>query len=203
MKLRYLFALLLMLLPHPPVRQRRARTARVPKRQLWRDFASPLKGLRRRDYPLSCGRRTCGPCIVELPEWGRFAASRPDANLNIVHAEPMPRNPRLVAQILANSGLARARNWAFGEDSHERLRFEVDPERQGELPMTILVNPDVGTAHTVIGTADFAELRRWLDGWSGAGVGRRTTAHASQTDDLLPRLAKYLTLRMWKLWIRV
>ncbi len=89
MKLRYLSALLLTLLPIRLF---------ASEEQGVREFQSGsigeiLKSAQGRPAIVHFWGATCGPCIVELPEWGKFAASRPDANLNIVHAEPMPAHP--------------------------------------------------------------------------------------------------------------
>jgi hypothetical protein len=104
---------------------------------------------------------TCGPCLVELPQWGEFLAGRPGAHIFMIHAEALPRNPRLLPEIIRRSGLIRARNWAFGDESSERLRFEIDPAWQGELPATMFVAAN-GTRHLAIGPAGFEAIRRWL-----------------------------------------
>ncbi len=157
MKLRYLTALFLLLLPI------RLSAGDEQGLQEFRSgsFGEILQSAKGRPAIIHFWGATCAPCLVELPDWGKFAATRPDANVNIVHAEPMPHNRRLVTEILAKSGLAHARNWAFGEDSHERLRFEIDPEWQGELPMTVLLAAN-GERRVIMGPAEFDEIQHWL-----------------------------------------
>ena len=64
--------------------------------------------------------------------------------------------------MLQKAGLSDAESWLFSDDFVERLRFEVDPQWQGEIPRTLLIARD-GTTTTMEGVADFAQLRAWLD----------------------------------------
>lgn len=104
---------------------------------------------------------TCGPCLVELPEWGKLVRERPDANLVMIAADPFPVKPAALTATLAKDGLAGAENWVFDGFS-ERLRFEVDPRWQGELPRTLLIGAD-GSVRAISGAADLAAIRAWLD----------------------------------------
>jgi thiol-disulfide isomerase/thioredoxin len=123
---------------------------------------------------------TCGPCIAELPLWGELLASKPDANVFMIHAEPEPPNARVLPGIISRSGLARVRNWAFGNESSERLRFEIEPTWQGELPATVFVAAD-GSRRLAIGPADFEEIRHWLDnGTHSSNTGGGLTAPATK-----------------------
>ncbi len=104
---------------------------------------------------------TCGPCLVELPAWGRLAHERPDADLVTVAADPYPMQPAALSAALSNAGLSGADNWMFDSFS-ERLRFEVDPAWQGELPLTLLIGGD-GSVQTTVGVINPAQVRSWLD----------------------------------------
>jgi hypothetical protein len=65
--------------------------------------------------------------------------------------------------MLPESGLwARAENWMFSDDFVERLRYEIDPHWQGEIPRTVLIGAD-GSTTSLEGVADFAEVKAWLD----------------------------------------
>jgi thiol-disulfide isomerase/thioredoxin len=106
---------------------------------------------------------TCGPCRAEMPQWGRFLNEREDLRLVTVDADLVPNAPTAVEAMLAESGLsARAENWMFSDDFVERLRYEIDPHWQGEIPRTVLIAAD-GTTTALEGVADFAEIRAWLD----------------------------------------
>jgi len=103
---------------------------------------------------------TCGPCLAELPDWGKFAAQRHDIDLVMIDADPAAVAPADIAAVLAKAGLGTVEKWRFADSFTERLEFEIDPEWHGELPYTLLVKGD-GTATPILGAADFAALRQW------------------------------------------
>lgn len=105
---------------------------------------------------------TCAPCLVEMPEWGKLRAERPDMRLVMVAADPVPQDPARISDVLARANLATVENWAFADRFNERLRYEIDPAWAGELPRTLLVDRD-GKETVLTGVADLAEVRAWLD----------------------------------------
>ena len=44
----------------------------------------------------------------------------------------------------------------------ERLRFEIDPGWQGDIPRTMLISRE-GTITTIEGSAEMADVERWSD----------------------------------------
>jgi thiol-disulfide isomerase/thioredoxin len=108
---------------------------------------------------------TCAPCLVELPAWGKLQASRPDLNLVLVAADPVPQAPERLQATLARAGLDRSESWSFTDSFHERLRYEIDPEWSGELPRTVMIDR-AGKATVLPGVADLARVRAWLDAQS-------------------------------------
>jgi thiol-disulfide isomerase/thioredoxin len=105
---------------------------------------------------------TCGPCLVELPEWGRFAQSASGADFVMVAADPVPEEPAQLSATLAKAGLSPVEGWRFADRFTERLQYEIDPNWRGELPLTILLGRD-GSVRSVLGTVDFADLRAWIE----------------------------------------
>lgn len=105
---------------------------------------------------------TCGPCLVELPEWGKLMAARPDMRLVLVAADPLPQDPERLDATLANAGLAKAESWSFTDRFYERLRYEIDPRWAGELPRTVLIDR-AGHQTVLPGVADLAQVKAWLD----------------------------------------
>ena len=105
---------------------------------------------------------TCGPCLVELPHWGKLKAERPDLKLVLVAADPMPQDPDRVSATLKRAGLGAGESWSFTDRFYERLRYEIDPVWAGELPRTLMIAAD-GTVTVLPGVADLAEVRAWLD----------------------------------------
>jgi len=105
---------------------------------------------------------TCGPCLVELPNWGKLAADRPDLELVLIAADPLPQPTDQLAATLDRAGLAKAESWSFTDRFYERLRYEIDTTWAGELPRTLMIARD-GTITVLVGVADLDTVRRWLD----------------------------------------
>jgi len=108
---------------------------------------------------------TCAPCMVEMPRWAKLAETDRKLDLVLVDADPVGETAD--APMLAKMGLVDMESWRFADDFTERLRYEIDPKWHGELPLTLLVGRD-GGVRKIIGSADFAEVRQWLDGQEGA-----------------------------------
>jgi len=62
--------------------------------------------------------------------------------------------------MLRNAGLSSAENWIFSDGFAERLRYEVDPSWQGDIPRTMLIARD-GEITTIEGSAEIAMLEKW------------------------------------------
>ena len=105
---------------------------------------------------------TCGPCRVEMPQWGKLLRERTDLNLVVIDAGLIPNQVEDASDMLAKTRLAGAENWIFADPFIERLRFEIDPSWRGEIPRTILIARD-GKSITIDGVADLAQVRAWLD----------------------------------------
>jgi hypothetical protein len=88
---------------------------------------------------------------------------RSDLDLVAIDADLIPNQVEDASEMLARTGLAGAENWIFDDPFTERLRFEIDPRWQGEIPRTMLIARD-GAATIIEGVADPAQVRAWLDG---------------------------------------
>ena len=106
---------------------------------------------------------TCGPCRTEMPGWGKLLQERSDLNLVVINADLVPNEPGAVSAMLAQTGLAAAENWTFDDSFVERLRYEIDPRWQGDIPRTLLIARD-GATTVIEGVADLDNVRAWLDG---------------------------------------
>ena len=106
---------------------------------------------------------TCGPCKVELPQLGEFMKGHPAIDVVTVSADLVPDLPVATRSMLQKAGLASAENWIFSDGFAERLRFEIDPAWQGDIPRTMLIAPD-GSVTTIEGVAELADLEKWYDG---------------------------------------
>jgi thiol-disulfide isomerase/thioredoxin len=105
---------------------------------------------------------TCAPCLLELPSWGKLVAERRNLNLVLIAADPFPQSPQQIAATLDRAGLSNVESWAFTDRFYERLRFEIDSSWAGELPRTMLIEPD-GNVTVLPGVADLDKVRAWLD----------------------------------------
>jgi thiol-disulfide isomerase/thioredoxin len=112
---------------------------------------------------------TCGPCKVELPQLGKFAKLHPGVDVVMIDADLVPNTPAAVKAMVTQAGLASAESWAFGDTFAERLRYEIDPKWQGDIPRTVLIGKD-GSARTIEGSAEAADLEKWA---AGQGAGKR------------------------------
>jgi thiol-disulfide isomerase/thioredoxin len=104
---------------------------------------------------------TCGPCKVELPLLGKFVKDHAGVDMVTISADLAPDIPGAAQSMLKKSGLASAENWIFSDGFVERLRFEIDPKWQGDIPRTLLISRD-GTITTIEGSAEITDLEKWL-----------------------------------------
>jgi thiol-disulfide isomerase/thioredoxin len=104
---------------------------------------------------------TCGPCKVELPLLGKFVKDHAGVDMVTISADLAPDIPGAAQSMLKKSGLASAENWIFSDGFVERLRFEIDPKWQGDIPRTLLISRD-GTITTIEGSAEIIDLEKWL-----------------------------------------
>ena len=103
---------------------------------------------------------SCAPCLAELPGWARLARANPGLRLVLVNTDP-PEAEVQVKRLLDRSGVGRLRNLAFTDRFAARLRYEVDPQWQGELPRTDLVAVD-GSSRGVLGVLAQTEVQAWI-----------------------------------------
>jgi thiol-disulfide isomerase/thioredoxin len=103
---------------------------------------------------------TCGPCKVELPQLGNFMKDHPGIDVVTISADLVPDLPEATQAMLEKAGLARAENFIFSDGYVERLRFEIDPSWQGDIPRTMLIGRD-GAISTIEGTAEMSDLNKW------------------------------------------
>jgi thiol-disulfide isomerase/thioredoxin len=105
---------------------------------------------------------TCGPCKVELPLLGTFMKGHPAIDMVTISADLVPDLPDATRSTLEKSGLSHAENWIFDDGFVERLRFEIDPGWQGDIPRTMLITRE-GVITTLEGSADMADVEKWSD----------------------------------------
>jgi thiol-disulfide isomerase/thioredoxin len=102
---------------------------------------------------------TCGPCKIELPQLGAFMKEQPGIDMVTISADFVPNLPEATRAMLERSGLGPAENWIF-DGFADRLRFEIDPTWQGDIPRTLLITRE-GEMTTIEGSAEMADLEKW------------------------------------------
>jgi thiol-disulfide isomerase/thioredoxin len=102
---------------------------------------------------------TCGPCLEELPHWGKFLKEFASVKTVFIEVDQVPL--ATAAQALAQAGLEYRDNRASAAVFDEYLRHEIDPKWQGELPITMLVNAK-GEVRRIRGAVNFEQIRAWL-----------------------------------------
>jgi thiol-disulfide isomerase/thioredoxin len=103
---------------------------------------------------------TCGPCKVELPLLGQFMKDHAGIDVVTISADLVPDLPGATQSMLEKAGLQSAENWIFNDGFVERLRFEIDPAWQGDIPRTILISRE-GSITTIEGSAEMTDLEKW------------------------------------------
>jgi len=124
----------------------------------WQDLTSTHKG---QPMIVHFWGLTCGNCMVEMKDWGQFAAQHPGVQIVFVNWDRRSSDSARIDQALAKAGLGGVASFALADGFEEKLRFAVDHDWMGELPYTRLIASD-GTATTFSGAADFTKLSRWL-----------------------------------------
>jgi thiol-disulfide isomerase/thioredoxin len=103
---------------------------------------------------------TCGPCKVELPQLGELMKQHPKIDVVTISADLVPNLASATKSMLQTAGLSSAENWIFDDGFAERLRYEIDPSWQGDIPRTVLISRD-GDITTIEGSAEIATLEKW------------------------------------------
>ncbi len=99
---------------------------------------------------------TCPACVKEMPQWGQFLKSNPNAKVVFIQVDDVPTDS--MQKMLKKAGLAKANNYYVAAPFDERLRYEIDPKWYGETPTTITIDKN-GKATRKTGLVDFQKLQ--------------------------------------------
>jgi peroxiredoxin len=104
----------------------------------------------------------CGPCVIEYPEFIEIHRMYKDRAFEFVSlSADAPDNRDEVLKFLESRDSA-VRNLQFALDDQYALIEAVDPQWNGALPFTILVEPGGRPVYKVQGTIDPLELKRTI-----------------------------------------
>ena len=102
---------------------------------------------------------TCPACVKEMPLWGSFLKSHPNAKIIFVQVDDV--STESTKKMLSKVGLEKANNYFVAPPFDERLRYEIDPKWHGETPTTIFIDKN-GKASRKTGLIDFQKLQSAL-----------------------------------------
>ena len=102
---------------------------------------------------------TCGPCLAELPKWGRMSKAHPDMNLVLIQADE--GSAHAVEAAVEHAGLEGAESWSTRSEIDEFERASIDASWVGDMPRTLLISAD-GQITTLKGVVDLGVIARWL-----------------------------------------
>jgi peroxiredoxin len=102
----------------------------------------------------------CGPCIIEYPEFLRIHRMYKDRDFEFVSiSADAPEQKDKVLKFLEKKESA-VRNFIFDSDDQYQLIEAVDPNWQGALPYTLLIEPGGKVIFSLQSTIDPLELKR-------------------------------------------
>jgi len=102
----------------------------------------------------------CGPCIIEYPEFLRIHRMYKDRDFEFVSiSADAPDQKDKVLKFLEKKDSA-VRNFIFDLDDQYQLIEAVDPNWQGALPYTLLIEPGGKVIFSLQSTIDPLELKR-------------------------------------------
>lgn len=104
---------------------------------------------------------TCVPCRDEFEILADLRQSRGSFPLVLVATDDLG-DQAMAERMLDHYGLMDSDNWIFADPDAQRLRFEIDPTWQGEMPRSYFYN----IAHdreAVSGALDRKRVTAWLD----------------------------------------
>ncbi len=102
----------------------------------------------------------CGPCIIEFPEFVEINRMYRDRDFEFISVSADKLNRKDKALNFLQKKEASSKNYIFSGSSIYDLIEVVDPQWQGALPYTLLVNEDGKVVYKVDGTIDPLLLKR-------------------------------------------
>lgn len=104
---------------------------------------------------------TCGPCLTELKQWGEVHRDYPGVDLVLVQSDPVPDRNDTSDQLLRDAGLSGVESWMLSDLFDEKMRAEVDPDWNAELPLTVMIDHHQKVSK-MIGESNFNVILKWL-----------------------------------------
>jgi thiol-disulfide isomerase/thioredoxin len=106
----------------------------------------------------------CGPCVAEFPELVTIDRIYRSRNFEFVsiNADKLSRKENVLKFLQKNE--ASNRNYIFSSDNNNDLVEAVDPQWDGALPYTIIVEQGGNVIYRIQGTIDMVTVRKLIAG---------------------------------------
>jgi thiol-disulfide isomerase/thioredoxin len=102
----------------------------------------------------------CAPCVAEFPEFVTMNRMYRHRDFEVVTvAVNRPDEQKAVLEFLKKQQ-ASCRNLLFGSVNREKLIDAFDPQWQGPVPFTVLINPEGKIIYRETGSVDALALKR-------------------------------------------
>ncbi len=102
----------------------------------------------------------CGPCVIEYPEFVDIHRMYEGRDLEFVSLSADNIESKEKALKFLKKQNSAVRNYIFSEEDKYALIEAIDPEWDGALPYTVLIEPDGKVVHKIMGSIDPFELRK-------------------------------------------
>jgi peroxiredoxin len=103
---------------------------------------------------------SCGPCLVELPEFVTMNRMYRNGNFELVTISADPPDRKAIALADLQERHVAARNYIFDNKDMDALANALDAEWQGGFPYTILVAPGGKILQRQMGLVDSMKLKK-------------------------------------------
>ena len=103
----------------------------------------------------------CQPCAVEMPEFGKFAATHPEVDVVFVNVDLPARRPTALS-FAERHGAAPGRVLVFSSPDPGSALPRLFPGFPDLLPVTWLIGPDGTARRKWAGLVKTGELESWL-----------------------------------------
>ena len=101
----------------------------------------------------------CAPCVAEFPDFVELHRMYRKRDCEIITVSIDEAEQKEKALAFLKKQQASMKNYIFSTKDKYRLINAVDPQWEGPIPYTLVIEPDGGIAARIQGQADFEELK--------------------------------------------
>lgn len=111
----------------------------------------------------------CGPCVIEYPEFINIHRMYKDRDFEFISISADKLSSKDKALKFLKNKNSAVKNYIFAGEDIYKLIDSVDPEWDGALPYTVLIEPDGKVVYKKMGTIEPLELKRIIVGHAMIG----------------------------------